>query len=102
MPNSTLTPSGETGRESLFHLTVCSHSQSSTTGSWQQLTPLHAQGMSHVCHTPVSPSAGGTAVHVHLWVPLMPLSIFIRRLMMVSLLSPCLMSILVEKWPLQG
>lgn len=35
-------------------------------------------------------------------LPLIPRSIFIKRLIIESRLSPCLISILVEKWPLDG
>lgn len=37
-----------------------------------------------------------------IYLPLIPRSVFIKRLMIESQLSPCLMSILVEKWPLDG
>lgn len=60
------------------------------------------QGMSHVCHSCEHPLSSWHSCAPCWRLPLMPLSIFIRRLMMVSLLSPCLMSIFVEKWPLQG
>lgn len=35
-------------------------------------------------------------------LPLIPRSTFIKRLMIESRVSPCLISILVEKWPLDG